>query len=221
MNSFTEENYIKAIYKLLENEDAKSINTNAIANKIKIKAASVTDMLKKLSAKKLINYTKYKGVSLTSKGEKLALNIIRKHRLWEMFLVTKLGFKWDEVHEIAEQLEHIDSEKLIEQLDGFLGYPKTDPHGDPIPDAKGNMVMPESIALAKTLVNYSYHMTGVIDHSPAFLKHLEKTGITLGCKIKVTGITEFDNSLNITINSKEKLFVSNEVAKNILVTERK
>lgn len=220
MNSFTEENYIKAIYKLLELEESDSINTNAIAEKINIKAASVTDMLKKLSAKKLINYTKYKGVSLTTKGEKLALNIIRKHRLWEMFLVEKLGFKWDEVHDVAEQLEHIDSEKLIEQLDSFLGYPKTDPHGDPIPDAKGNIAVSKSHILAKSLTNTTYHMTGVVDHSPVFLKYLEKTGLVLGCEIKVSEIAEFDNSLHIVINKNHKLFISNDVAKNVLVTKK-
>jgi DtxR family Mn-dependent transcriptional regulator len=220
INSFTEENYIKAIYKLLENEETESINTNAIAEKINIKAASVTDMLKKLSTKKLINYTKYKGVSLTTKGEKLALNIIRKHRLWEMFLVEKLEFKWDEVHDVAEQLEHIDSEKLIEQLDSFLGYPKVDPHGDPIPDSKGNIIATKSVMLSKALSSNTYHMTGVVDHSPVFLKYLEKTGLTLGCEIKVNDIVEFDNSLNITVNKQTKIFISNEVAKNILVTKK-
>jgi DtxR family Mn-dependent transcriptional regulator len=219
MNSFTEENYIKAIYKLTE-KYGDTINTNAIAEKTNTKAASVTDMLKRLSSKELINYKKYKGVTLTAKGEKLALNIIRKHRLWEMFLVVKLGFKWDEVHEIAEELEHINSEKLIEQLDQFLDYPKVDPHGDPIPDAKGKVNISKSLLLAKSNKNITYTMTGVVDHSPTFLKYLEQSGITLGCSIKIKDIVEFDNSLHIMINKRKNIFISNEVAKNILALKK-
>ncbi len=219
MNSFTEENYIKAIYKLNE-KYGNNVTTNAIAEKTNTKAASVTDMLKRLSSKELINYKKYKGVTLTAKGEKLALNIIRKHRLWEMFLVEKLEFKWDEVHEIAEELEHINSEKLIEQLDKFLDYPKVDPHGDPIPDSKGKVNITKSLLLSKSSKNETYTMTGVVDHSPAFLKYLEQSGISLGCIIKVKDIIEFDNSLNITINKNKHVFISNEVAKNILVLKK-
>lgn len=219
MNSFTEENYIKAIYKLTE-KFGNNVNTNAIAEKTNTKAASVTDMLKRLSSKELINYKKYKGVTLTAKGEKLALNIIRKHRLWEMFLVGKLGFKWDEVHDIAEELEHINSEKLIEQLDKFLDYPKVDPHGDPIPDAKGKLNVPKSLSLAKSSKNTTYTMTGVVDHSPAFLKYLEQSGISLGCVIKIKDIVEFDNSLHIVINKRKSVFISNEVAKNILAIKK-
>lgn len=138
MNSLTEENYIKAIYKLCE-KSADAVSTNAIAEKMHTKAASVSDMLKKLSKKKLINYRKYQGVTLTAKGEKLALAIVRKHRLWELFLVQKLNFKWDEVHDIAEQLEHIQSDELVKRIDKFLDHPKFDPHGDPIPDVNGKL----------------------------------------------------------------------------------
>lgn len=218
MLSYTEENYIKAIYKLIE-KDGSSINTNAIAQKTENTAASVTDMLKKLSLKELINYTKYKGVTLTSKGEKIALNIIRKHRLWEMFLVEKFNFKWDEVHDVAEQLEHINSDKLVDELDKYLNFPKFDPHGDPIPDAKGKISASKSLPLSKGNKNTTYTMTGVVDHSPTFLKYLEQSSIHLGCEIKIKEMVTFDQSLNIQISNKKILFISNEVAKNILVTK--
>lgn len=220
MNSFTEENYIKAIYKLIESE-GDTVSTNAIAEKMDTKAASVTDMLKKLFAKKLINYQKYQGVTLTPKGEKVALNIIRKHRLWEMFLVEKLDFKWDEVHDVAEQLEHINSDKLIEQIDKFLNYPKVDPHGDPIPDAKGKLNIPKSHLLSKLKKNDVCIMTGVVDHSPAFLQYLDKSGITLGNEIRIKDMVAFDHSLQITINKGNTVFISNDVAKNILVKLKK
>lgn len=216
MHSFTEENYLKAIYKLIEQE-GDVVSTNAIAEKMSTKAASVTDMLKKLSDKKLINYQKYQGVTLTLKGEKVALNIIRKHRLWEMFLVEKLDFKWDEVHDVAEQLEHINSDKLIEEIDKFLNYPKVDPHGDPIPDAKGKLNIPKSHLLSKFKKNDVCIMTGVVDHSTAFLQYLDKSGISLGSEIKIKEIIEFDRSLQITINKGASIFISNDVAKNILV----
>src|SRR5688572_3663166 len=147
MNSHTEENYLKAIFKLLEKEKGE-VSTNAIAEKVNTKAASVTDMLKKLADKKLINYKKYQGVTLTAKGEKIAINIIRKHRLWEVFLVEKLKYKWDEIHDIAEQLEHIQSDSLIDRIDSFLNYPKFDPHGDPIPDLNGNFQQQKSQLLS-------------------------------------------------------------------------
>ncbi len=216
MNSFTEENYLKAIYKLIEHS-GHAVNTNAIAEKLSTKAASVTDMLKKLADKKLINYRKYQGVTLSDKGEKVALSIIRKHRLWEMFLVEKLDFKWDEVHDVAEQLEHINSDKLIEQIDKFLNFPKTDPHGDPIPDAKGKVKLHKSLPLSQFIKNDTCTITGVIDHSPAFLRFLDSSGISLGNEVKIKEIIEFDLSLIITINKQHNVFISNHIAKNILV----
>lgn len=219
MLSLTEENYIKAIYKLIElNGDV--VSTNAIAEKMNTKAASVTDMLKKLSDKKLINYQKYQGVTLSSKGEKTALNIIRKHRLWEMFLVEKLDFKWDEVHDVAEQLEHINSDKLIAQIDKFLNYPKVDPHGDPIPDINGKLLIQKSKAISQFKKNDVLIMTGVVDHSPAFLQYLDKSGLALGNEIKIKDIIEFDKSLQININKRNTIFISNDVAKNILVISK-
>lgn len=219
MNSFTEENYLKAIYKLIEQE-GDVVTTNSIAEKMNTKPASVTDMLKKLSDKKLINYKKYKGVTLSQKGEKVALNIIRKHRLWEMFLVEKLDFKWDEVHDVAEQLEHINSDKLVEQIDKFLNYPKVDPHGDPIPDAKGKLNVSKSKLLSTFSKNDQCVMTGVVDHTTAFLQYLDKSGIALGHEIKIKDIVEFDHSLQIAINKSSTIFISNEVAKNILAIKK-
>ncbi|MBA3971544.1 MAG: metal-dependent transcriptional regulator [Bacteroidetes bacterium] len=220
MHSFTEENYLKAIYKLTENH-GDSVSTNSIAESMSTKAASVTDMLKKLSDKKLINYQKYQGVTLSAKGEKVALNIIRKHRLWEMFLLEKLDFKWDEVHDLAEQLEHINSDKLIEQIDKFLNYPKFDPHGDPIPDANGKIQQQKSKLLSNYKKKETLVMTGVVDHSAAFLQYLDRSGLALGYEIKIEDIIEFDKSLQITINKKNSIFISNEVAKNILAINKK
>src|ERR1043165_876273 len=191
MTSFTEENYLKAIYKLIE-QQGEAVSTNSIAERMSTKAASVTDMLRKLADKKLINYQKYQGVTLTAKGEKVALNIIRKHRLWEMFLLEKLDFKWDEVHDVAEQLEHINSDKLIAQIDKFLNYPKTDPHGDPIPDANGKIQVPKSKMLSSFRKNDNLVMTGVVDHSASFLQYLDRSGLALGNEIKIKEVTAFD-----------------------------
>jgi len=219
MNSFTAENYLKAIYKLVEHS-SNPVSTNSIAEKMNTKAASVTDMLKKLANKKLINYQKYQGVYLTTKGEKVALSVIRKHRLWEMFLLEKLDFKWDEVHDVAEQLEHINSEKLISQIDKFLNYPKFDPHGDPIPDANGKIQQQKSNSVSQYKKNDALIMTGVVDHSAVFLQYLDKSGLALGNEIRIKEVIEFDKSLKITINKKNTLFISNEVAKNILAITR-
>lgn len=218
MHSFTEENYLKAIFKLLEINEV--VTTNAIALKINTKAASVTDMLKKLADKKLINYEKYQGVSLTNQGKKVALNIIRKHRLWEVFLVEKLNFKWDEVHYMAEQLEHINSEELIQRMDKFLGFPKFDPHGDPIPDSNGKLIENKSSLLSQIKKGINIVMTGVVDHSDKFLRFLNNVGLNLGCEIKIKNIVDYDNSLEVIISKKKTIFISNEVAKNILVIEK-
>jgi DtxR family transcriptional regulator, Mn-dependent transcriptional regulator len=216
MNSFTEENYLKAIYKLLEKGE-ESVSTNALAEKLNNRAASVTEMLRRMAEKGLINYKKYQGVSLTEKGRKVAIATIRKHRLWELFLVDKLGFKWDEVHEIAEELEHINSEELVARLDKYLGYPKHDPHGDPIPDAQGKFQKQQSQMLALMKAGAKCIVTGVVDHSPAFLQYLDKTGIKLGDELQVKERIEYDNSMNVSLNGKKQAYLSNEVAKNVLV----
>ena len=218
LNSLAEENYLKTIFKLSE-KNPDNVFTNDIASMLNMKAASVTDMLQKLGEKKLILYKKYQGVSLTPSGKKIAIAIIRKHRLWELFLTSKLGFKWDEVHDIAEQLEHIRSEKLVQHLDRFLGKPKFDPHGDPIPDENGKFQSQKAFPLSDAKKTYTLTITGVIDHHPDFLQYLDKCGLALGKKIKVQGRTGYDNSMNISfLNSKQQLFISYDVAKNILVT---
>jgi len=215
MHSFTEENYLKIIYHLSQTSEG-TVQTNAIANGMKTKAASVTDMLKKLSDKNLIDYIKYQGVTLTEKGKTAAIKIVRKHRLWEVFLVDKLKFRWDEVHDIAEELEHINSAVLVERLDDFLGFPKRDPHGDPIPDQDGNFEELENIHLTEMSKGQSGIIVGVSEHSSPFLIHLEKLGLTIGTAIKVAGITAYDGSVELMMND-QKINVSKKVAEHILL----
>ncbi|MFC4210319.1 metal-dependent transcriptional regulator [Pedobacter lithocola] len=215
MQSFTEENYLKVIYHLAE--QTNNVQTNAIAEQIQTKPASVTDMIKKLAEKGLVDYVKYQGVTLTDKGRHAAIDIVRKHRLWEVFLVEKLNFKWDEVHDVAEELEHIKSVHLIERLDEFLGFPKADPHGDPIPDKNGRFAKTQFIKLIELKIGDSGTITGVSQHSSAFLKHLEKLGLTLGKQIKISDVTDFDGSVEILIEEKQ-INISREVAKHILIS---
>ena len=216
MQSYTEENYLKIIYHL--SVISNPVQTNAIAERIQTKAASVTDMLKKLSDKELVDYVKYQGVTLTEKGKLTAISIVRKHRLWEVFLVEKLNFKWDEVHEVAEELEHIKSTLLVERLDEFLDFPKVDPHGDPIPDKHGNFADLSFVKLSKLKVGDKGTITGVSEHSSPFLKHLEKLGLTLGKKIEVSEIIDFDGSVELLIEH-QKINISREVAKHILINK--
>ena len=215
--SYTEENYLKAIFALSRLYNDAEVSTNQISDHLKNKAASVTDMLKRLSDKKLIDYRPYKGVKLTEKGKKTAVKVIRKHRLWEVFLVEKLNFKWDEVHDIAEQLEHVDSDKLIEKLDNFLGKPKADPHGDPIPDASGKFSVQRSVALSDAPKRSVLIVTGVSDHSTEFLQFLSNSGISLGNQLKIEEQNSYDRSITIKINNKRSLFLSHKAASNILV----
>ncbi|NEU09500.1 metal-dependent transcriptional regulator [Flavihumibacter sp. R14] len=216
MNSFTEENYLKAIYHLSK-DDGSVVTTNSISEAINTTAASVTDMLKKLAEKKLISYVKYQGSTLTESGRMAAANIIRKHRLWEVFLVEKLGFKWDEVHDIAEELEHINSSELIARLDQYLGFPKTDPHGDPIPDSEGNFNHKQLTKVSKLSPGQQGSISGVSEHSAIFLQFLEKTGLTLGAVLKIKEVLEFDGSVTLIIDHVKEITISREVAKNILV----
>lgn len=213
--TFSEENYLKTIYHLTTNSDAE-ISTNSIAEMMMTKASSVTDMLKKLAEKDLINYKKYQGVFLTAEGKLAAKMIVRKHRLWEVFLVEKLDFPWDEVHDIAEQLEHIKSDQLIDKLDDFLGNPTEDPHGDPIPDAKGKIIKVEKLLLSELNENQIGICFGVKDSSPEFLKYLDKNKIALGVVIKVNSIEAFDLSFNVKINEID-FMISNKIAANIFV----
>ncbi|MBC7923887.1 MAG: metal-dependent transcriptional regulator [Ferruginibacter sp.] len=234
MHSFTEENYLKAIYALTQksegspdgspvslsgaSSDPLPVNTNAIAERVATKAASVTDMLKKLADKQLIHYQKYQGVTLTETGRKAALNIIRRHRLWEVFLVDKLGFGWHEVHSLAEELEHIRSDELIDKLEAFLGNPQVDPHGDPIPDHAGQVRHPVSQTLSVTEAGQTVVVTGVLEHSSSFLQYLEKIGLVLNAEVLMRELNQFDKSLFIRINHQSDTFISHEVARNVLVS---
>ena len=211
----SEENYLKAIYHLTVQLEAE-VPTNAIAEMMETKASSVTDMLKKLADQALINYIKYQGVSLTEKGTHAAKMIVRKHRLWEVFLVEKLAFTWDEVHDIAEQLEHIKSEQLINKLDDFLGNPTEDPHGDPIPDAQGKITKIEKLLLSELAESETAICVGVKDSSADFLQYLNKQKIALGAVIKVLGRENFDASLHLIINDTP-LTVSSKIAGNLYV----
>ena len=216
--SFAEENYLKAIYHLSIG-GKQEVSTNAIAEVLKTKAASVSDMIRKLNDKGAIIYQKYQGVNISEEGKKAALQVIRKHRLWEVFLVEKLKFNWDEVHEIAEQLEHIKSPLLIRRLDEFLGFPKLDPHGDPIPDEHGEFKEKPKVALSQTTINQSGIIVAVKDTSSLFLQYIDKIGAYLGAKIKVLDRVEFDGSMELLIDGKKNIFISREVAENILITE--
>lgn len=218
LHSFTEENYLKAIYKLQE-QSGETVANSDLARVLDVHSASVTDMLKKMAAKKLIIYEKSKGFKLTEKGRQIAVTIIRKHRLWEVFLVEKLKFGWDEVHDIAEQLEHIQSPELISRLDQFLGHPKADPHGDPIPNSNGVFAKSKSVLLSEMKINTEGKFTGVTDHSPAFLSYLDKIGLSLGDSIKVKSIEAFDHSYTLQLKGKSELMVSNKVANSLLITE--
>ncbi|MTI38909.1 metal-dependent transcriptional regulator [Fulvivirga lutimaris] len=218
MLSFAEENYLKTIYHLSEEIDG-AVSTNAIAESLNTKAASVTDMIKKLSNKGILSYQKYRGVHVSESGKKAALQVIRKHRLWETFLVDKLKFNWDEVHEVAEQLEHINSALLIKRLDEFLAYPKFDPHGDPIPDENGEYKSKPQVALNHVKADTIGIIVSVKDTSNAFLKYLDKIGIYLGAKVKILEKVEFDGSLEIQIDSKKTVFISKEVSENIWISE--
>lgn len=218
MLSYTEENYLKTIYRLSEGGN-KAVLTNEIAESMNTKAASVTDMIKKLSIKDLVSYEPYYGVKITKQGKHDALTVIRKHRLWETFLVEKLQFNWDEVHDVAEQLEHIQSALLIEKLDEFLGYPTADPHGHPIPDKKGKVQNVRQIPLSESAVDKKLRLRSVKDGSPAFLQYLSKIGIYIGATIAILEKVEFDGSLEIVIDNKKKVYVSRDAAQNLLVTE--
>jgi DtxR family Mn-dependent transcriptional regulator len=211
----SEENYLKVIYHLSQ-VSPKGVNTNAIAGMLETKASSVTDMLKKLSDKDLVSYQKYQGVTLTENGFLSAKMIVRKHRLWEVFLVDKLRFSWDEVHDIAEELEHIQSIALIDKLDAFLGHPDFDPHGDPIPNRQGEIKKTAKLLLSEAELQREYRCVGVKDSSSEFLKYLDKQKIALGSVFKVIEKESFDDTLTVEINAQEKI-ISNKIANNLYV----
>jgi DtxR family Mn-dependent transcriptional regulator len=217
MLTITEENYLKGLFSLsINNLDKDGVGTNELAVYLEIKPSSVNDMLKKLKSKGYIQYEKYEKVFLSEKGSSLAIQVIRKHRLWETFLHDKLGFSWDEVHEVAEQLEHIHSEKLIEMLDSFLGFPKVDPHGDPIPDKNGVFAFIPKKRLCDVEIGQKCKMISVKDNSTSFLHFVDDLGLGVDKIIEVKSKQEFDSSLEILIDNKLNR-VSMKFAQNIFV----
>lgn len=217
--TIAEENYIKVIYQLQNDDD--NVSTNEVAAVINTTAASVTDMLKKLKEKNILNYEKYKGFRLSSEGRKIALNIIRKHRLWEYFLVEKLNFGWDEVHAVAEELEHVSSKKLIDNLEIFLDYPKFDPHGDPIPDIHGKMPTQAQINLQSLPQKIVATITSVGNQSTELLELLTHKKMGIGTVIEVKKKFPFDQSIEVKINNKSIVHISNELAQSLFVSIKK
>ncbi|HEY9222144.1 MAG TPA: metal-dependent transcriptional regulator [Lutibacter sp.] len=213
--SQTEENYLKAIYNLAC-ANSNNVSTTMISEAIKTKASSVTDMIKKLADKDLVHYKKYQGVSLTKIGQKIAVEIVRKHRLWEVFLLNKLNYNWDEVHELAEQLEHIKSDTLTDKLEAFLEFPTHDPHGDPIPDKSGNIEHHKNMMLSSIEIRNSCVVIGIKDSSDPFLKFLDKLQIQLGSIIKVVSKEPFDNSMLVE-TATGSISISNQISKNLFV----
>ncbi|MFC5284828.1 metal-dependent transcriptional regulator [Pedobacter alpinus] len=216
MLSFTEENYLKALLKITIDNEVEEVGTNELAQQLDVKPATVTDMLKKLKEKQLIKYEKYGKIGLNEEGRKYALEILRKHRLWETFLFEKLDFNWDEVHEIAEQLEHIKSAKLVNKLDAFLDFPQFDPHGDPIPNELGEIKVKYRKTLAEVAVGETCKLAAVKDNSVSFLQYVVKVGLGLSSIVKVVGRQEYDALMEIEVNG-EVSFVSEKFAENIYV----
>ncbi len=215
MYTLAEENYLKAIFHL-EQEFKREVSTNAIAEVMETKASSATDMVQKLADKGLLTYRKYKGARLSDEGEKIAIRVVRKHRLWEVFLVEKLNFQWDEVHHIAEQLEHVHSDELINRLDKFLDYPNYDPHGDPIPDKNGNIKSAQKRLLSELEKGNFGQLVAVRETSKEFLQFLDKRNIAIGSQIKVLGREFFDGSMVIQVK-KEQFFISKVIAENLYI----
>lgn len=213
--SVAEENYIKAIYHLQQTEG--NVTTNELAAELKTKAASVTDMLKKLKAKKLLNYEKYQGFRLSAEGRRLALGIVRKHRLWEYFLVEKLQFGWDEVHEVAEELEHVSSKKLVDKLDAYLDYPKFDPHGDPIPDSSGKMAAQKQVNLIDLPPNEPAEIVSVGSQSAELLELLTHKNLNIGTVLEVKKRFSFDHSIEIKIKGQSPFAISQQLAQALFV----
>ncbi|HVX51862.1 MAG TPA: metal-dependent transcriptional regulator [Chitinophagaceae bacterium] len=213
--TITEENYIKAIYHL--QQPSGSVTTNELSASLHTRPATVTDMLKKLKAKKLLAYEPYKEFQLTTDGKKAALTIIRRHRLWEFFLVEKLGFGWEEVHEVAEELEHVGSKKLVEKLDAYLGFPKFDPHGDPIPDSNGKMSVVQQICLAELAINKPAQVIAVGNQANELLEVLSHRHIVLGARLEVKKKFSFDGSVEVKVKNLPPVNISEQLAKALFV----
>jgi DtxR family transcriptional regulator, Mn-dependent transcriptional regulator len=215
--SASKENYLKAIFHLQQEQGL--VTTNALAAALQTRPASVTDMLKKLKEQKLLLYERYRGFKLNNEGRKAAILVIRKHRLWEYFLVKKLQFGWDEVHEIAEELEHISSRALIDRLDAFLGYPETDPHGDPIPDSTGRIQVRRQVSLADLPLNKMVQVSGIATQTTEMLEVLQHNHIQLGTRLEIRKKFPFDDSLEVKVRNRPPVTLSARVAKNVLVND--
>jgi DtxR family Mn-dependent transcriptional regulator len=213
--TIAEENYIKAIFHLQQAEG--NVSTNQLAASLHTKPASVTDMLKKLTHKSLLNYEPYQGVRLSKDGKKQALTIVRKHRLWEFFLVDKLQFGWDEVHEVAEELEHVRSKKLVDKLDSFLGHPKFDPHGDPIPDSNGNMASIRQFNLIDTKADTQVEVCSVGIQSAELLELLRHKNIGIGTVFQIIKKFDFDQSIEISMKNGQRITISQQLAQALFV----
>ena len=217
--SVSEENYIKAIYHL--QQEAERVNTMLLASTLETKPASITDMLKKLKTKRLLDYKPYYGFKLSAEGNRVALGIVRRHRLWEFFLAEKLKFNWEEVHEMAEDLEHVSNKKLIDKLDAFLGYPKFDPHGDPIPDQDGKIQKEEHILLSELKVKAQGRVTKIKSHSTKIMDLIAHQQMNIGSRITVKKVFEFDESMEILIDGKITKNISKQLANNIFIANDK
>ncbi|HEV2354375.1 MAG TPA: metal-dependent transcriptional regulator [Puia sp.] len=215
--SVSKEDHLKAIFHLQQEQGL--VTTNALASALRTRPASVTDMLKKLKEQKLLIYEKYRGFKLNNEGKRAAVQVIRKHRLWEYFLVKKLQFGWDEVHEIAEELEHISSRELIDRLDEFLGYPESDPHGDPIPDSQGRLQIRRQLSLSELPVNRTAQVSGIASQTTEMLELLQYNHIRLGTRLEIRRKFPFDNSLEIKVRNRPPVTLSAQVAKNVLVKD--
>lgn len=213
--TLTEENYLKALYRL--SLDKHEITVKDIADQLHIKMPTVNSMIKKLSEKKLIRYEKYKAIEFTEKGKKLALYILRKHRLTELFLQEVMGLGWEEVHDIAEQLEHIQSDLFFNRIDEMLGHPKFDPHGEPIPDINGKLPTIKASPLSTCSIGKKYKLSGVLNHETSFLKMLDSMNLSLGSSIEIRELQPFDKSMVVVLNGKNKTILSSQVCQNLLV----
>ena len=220
MPSQSIEDYIKAIWSLSDGQDnSQAVSTNALATHLSTSQASVSEMYKRLAEKDFIEYVPYQGATLSDKGRKLALRLIRKHRLWEVFLHDTLGFGWEEVHDIAEQLEHINAPELIQRLDAFLGHPSVDPHGDLIPDAKGYIPKQRAIRLIDLSQGQNGNVVGVLDSQSSLLSLLSQKDISLGSSLMVKDILPFDGSRIIELKNHNQIELSQKVCEQILIQE--
>lgn len=215
MITLTEENYLKTLYRLSLGEEA--ITVKNIAEQLSIKMPTVTSMINKLAEKKLVRYEKYKAIELTEKGKKEALQILRKHRLTELFLSKVMGMGWEEVHDIAEQIEHIQSERFFNRVDEMLGYPRFDPHGEPIPDANGRLPVMHAFPLATGVPGKKYKLSGMLNHDNSFLKFLDSLQLSIGTSIEIKQVQPFDHSMEVLLNGKNKTVFSALVCQNLLV----